>query len=143
MKKVLSEIAYRIHRNPVLVATAALWGFDALHTGSPITLHGAIVVGIGVIVRSKVVPAHEVEVLTDFIASVGEELAKGASRRSLRKITRRQRGPRFGGGLLRSSRRRLGACVDLAARSTPWTEHGGVSPRSLNPRSARLRSCAA
>jgi hypothetical protein len=73
VKKVLSEIAYRIHRNPVLVATAALWGYDALGHG-PITLHGAIVIAAGVIVRSRVVPAHEVDNLTDFLGSVVEDL---------------------------------------------------------------------
>lgn len=73
MKKALGEIAYRIKRNPVLVATAALWAENALTAGGPISLRSGAIVAVGFLVRSQVVPANEVVILGDFIKHLVDE----------------------------------------------------------------------
>ena len=56
----LAEVVRRVKRNPVLIATAVVWGSDTLSTGDPVTWRSALVVGLGVLVRSQVFPASEV-----------------------------------------------------------------------------------
>lgn len=78
MKKFLAEVRFRITRNPVLIGAAALWGYETLTTGDPLTWRSVVSTAIGVLVRSKVVPAKEVADVTDFINDLANTIRKDA-----------------------------------------------------------------
>lgn len=71
-------ILYRIKRNPALIGAAAVWAFDALNTGDALTWHTAVIVVVGFLVRSQVVPASEVarigDVIEGFVTSSNSSL---------------------------------------------------------------------
>lgn len=73
-----AEVAHRVQRNPVLVGAAALWGYNALTSGHPVTLADVVIVGVGVLVRSQVVPASEVEAIAHSVEGAVENVAKAA-----------------------------------------------------------------
>ena len=76
MKKFLSEVRYRITRNPVLIGAAALWGYETLTTGDPLTWRSVVATIVGVVVRSKVVPAKEAAVVVDVLTHVLDSIDK-------------------------------------------------------------------
>lgn len=80
MRKFLSEMRFRITRNPVLIGAAVLWGYETLTTGDAITWRSSLAVAVGVLVRSKVVPAKEVEIITDFLGNILDSLDDDAKK---------------------------------------------------------------
>lgn len=79
MSNFINEVRYRITRNPVLVGAAALWAFEALNTGDPITWRSALAVAVGVLVRSKVVPVSETAEVTDFLRDLTDRIDDAAA----------------------------------------------------------------
>lgn len=78
LRDVVAEVAFRVKRNPVLVGAAAYVAFEGLSTGDPITWHTLVATGIGFLVRSQTVPAHEVHAISDIISAVLGEATEAA-----------------------------------------------------------------
>ena len=74
----LALVAAKIKRNPVLLGAAVLWAADILSTGDPITWRSAITIGVGVLVRARVMPATEVYEYADEVDAFVTKVLRAA-----------------------------------------------------------------